>query len=50
MIIGGRKFIVCDPTYIVAPVGAQMPDLEYDKAQAIILNYKIPRNGVIFEC
>ena len=38
MIIGDRKFIVCDPTYIGAPVGAQMPDLEYDKAQAIILN------------
>lgn len=37
MIIGGRKFIVCDPTYIGAPVGAQMPNLEYDKAQAIIL-------------
>ena len=38
MIINGRKFIVCDPTYIGAPVGAQMPDLEYDKAQAIVLN------------
>lgn len=38
MMINGRKFIVCDPTYIGAPVGAQMPDLEYDKAQAIILN------------
>lgn len=37
MIIEGRKFIVCDPTYIGAPVGAQMPDLEYDKAKAIIL-------------
>lgn len=37
MIINGRKFIVCDPTYIGAPVGAQMPDLEYDKARAIIL-------------
>lgn len=37
MIIGDRKFIVCDPTYIGAPVGAQMPDLEYNKAQAIIL-------------
>lgn len=37
MIIGGRKFIVCDPTYIGAPVGAQMPELECDKAQAIIL-------------
>ena len=38
MIINGRKFIVCDPTYIGAPVGKQMPDLQYDKAQAIILN------------
>ena len=37
MIINGRKFIVCDPTYIGAPVGAQMPGLEYDKAQAIVL-------------
>ena len=38
MIIDNRKFVVCDPTYIGAPVGAQMPGLEYDKAQAIILN------------
>lgn len=38
MMINGQKFIVCDPTYIGAPVGAQMPNLEYDKAQAIILN------------
>lgn len=38
MIINNRKFIVCDPTYIGAPVGKQMPDLDYDKTQAIILN------------
>lgn len=38
MIINGRKFIICDPTYIGAPVGMQMPDLEYDKAQAILLS------------
>ena len=37
MIIDGKRFVVCDPTYIGAPVGNQMPDLEYDKAQAIIL-------------
>lgn len=37
MIIDGRKFIVCDPIYIGATVGSQMPDLEYNKAQAIIL-------------
>jgi hypothetical protein len=40
MQINGRKFIVCDPTYIGAPVGAQMPDLEYDKAEAILLDKK----------
>lgn len=38
MIIGGRKFIVCDPTYIGAPVGSQMPNLEYDNVQAIVLS------------
>lgn len=38
MMIGGKRFIVCDPTYIGAPVGAQMPDLEYDKAEAIVLD------------
>lgn len=38
MLINNRKFIVCDPTYIGAPVGAQMPGLEYDKAEAIVLN------------
>jgi hypothetical protein len=40
MLINGRKFIICDPTYIGAPVGAQMPDLEYDKAEAILLTKK----------
>ncbi len=37
MIIGEEKFIVCDPTYIGAPVGAQMPGLKHDKVQAIVL-------------
>lgn len=37
MVINGERYIICDPTYIGAPVGSQMPDLEYDKAQAIIL-------------
>lgn len=40
MIIDGRKFVICDPTYIGAPVGAQMPNLEYDKAMAILLSRK----------
>lgn len=37
MRIDDRRFIICDPTYIGAPVGRQMPDLEHNKAQAIIL-------------
>ena len=37
MIIDGNRYIVCDPTYIGAPVGVQMPDLEYEKTKAIIL-------------
>ncbi|MCM1029604.1 MAG: hypothetical protein NC342_03270 [Pseudoflavonifractor sp.] len=37
MELGGRRFVVCDPTYIGAPVGAQMPGLEYEKARAIVL-------------
>lgn len=38
MTVGGRRFTVCDPTYIGAPVGAQMPGLAYDKAQALLLD------------
>lgn len=38
VLINGERYVVCDPTYIGAPVGAQMPDLEYDKTEAIILN------------
>lgn len=37
MIIDGEKYIVCDPTYIGAPVGSQIPRAESDKAQAIVL-------------
>lgn len=38
LLINGQKFTVCDPTYIGAPVGKQMPDLEYDKTEYILLN------------
>lgn len=34
----GRRFIVCDPTYINAPVGLSMPNLDTDQAQAIVLS------------
>lgn len=37
MIINGNRFIVCDPTFIGAPVGSQMPGLDYSQTQAILL-------------
>lgn len=37
VIIGNKRFVICDPTYIGAPVGEQMPNLDYDNTQAIIL-------------
>lgn len=38
VMIGGRKFTVCDPTYIGAPVGMQMPNLNHGTIQAIVLD------------
>ena len=38
MTVDGRRFTVCDPTYIGAPVGAQMPGLDCVKAQALVLD------------
>lgn len=37
LIIGNKRFVICDPTYIGAPVGEQMPNLDYDRIQTIIL-------------
>lgn len=38
LMISGKKFIICDPTYIGAPVGKQMPGLDYSSIEAILLN------------
>lgn len=38
MILNGRKFVISDPTYIGAPIGAQMTNVDHSKAQAILLN------------
>lgn len=35
--LGGRDFIICDPTYIGAGVGRQMPNVDANNASAIIL-------------
>ena len=35
--LNNQKYIVCDPTYIGAPVGATMPDMDNGKAKVILL-------------
>ena len=35
--VSGRKFVVCDPTYIGAPVGRTMPDMDNSQAYVIVL-------------
>lgn len=36
--VGGNRFVVCDPTYINAPVGRTMPGMDNATAQAILLD------------
>lgn len=38
LMVKGEKYIVCDPTYIGAPVGETMPDMDNKKAKVIVLN------------
>ena len=35
--LGEQKYIICDPTYIGAPVGKTMPDMDNEKAEVILL-------------
>ena len=35
--VNDQKFVVCDPTYIGAPVGATMPDMDNGSATVILL-------------
>mgnify|MGYP003290172089 CR=1 FL=1 len=37
LIINGKKYVVCDPTYINAPVGATMPNMNNQTAKVIVL-------------
>lgn len=36
--VGDEKYVVCDPTYIGAPVGRTMPDMDNKSAKVILLN------------
>lgn len=38
VVYAGEKYVVCDPTYINAPVGATMPGLDNSSAKVILLN------------
>lgn len=35
--VDGTRYIVCDPTYIHAPIGLTMPDMDNSKAKIILL-------------
>ena len=36
--VDGKKFVVCDPTYIGAPIGATMPEMDNSTAKVILLS------------
>lgn len=37
IVVGQKKYTICDPTYIGAPVGESMPDLDDSHARVILL-------------
>lgn len=37
LMVNKKKFIVCDPTYIGAPIGETMPDMDNQTAKVIVL-------------
>lgn len=37
-LVNGKRYVICDPTYIGAPVGATMPKMDNAKAKVILLN------------
>lgn len=37
ILLDGKKYVICDPTYIGAPVGATMPGMDNTKADVILL-------------
>lgn len=38
ILLNGEKYVVCDPTYIGAPVGRTMPDMDNSSATVILLD------------
>lgn len=40
IVLDGRRFVVCDPTYIGAPIGLTMPGMDNRTAKVTLLNTK----------
>jgi len=38
LLVKGSKYLICDPTYIGAPIGVSMPNMDQAKAKLILLN------------
>jgi hypothetical protein len=38
ILLGGQRYVVCDPTYIGAPVGATMPGMDNSRATVVLLD------------
>jgi hypothetical protein len=39
--LNGKRFVICDPTYIGAPIGETMPDMDNKTAKVILLKSRI---------
>ena len=38
ILLNGKRFLVCDPTYVGAPIGKTMPAMDNQSAKVILLN------------
>ena len=38
ILLNGKRFLVCDPTYVGAPIGKTMPEMDNQSAKVILLN------------
>ena len=41
ILLQGKKYVVCDPTYIGAPVGVTMEGMDNETAKVILLDSNI---------
>lgn len=37
LLLSGKHYVICDPTYIGAPIGVTMPQMDNQEAKAILL-------------